>query len=645
MEQNNRPDRKIGPNKGESSRTLVWRRVGVVFDDPFMKYTSFHIKNYKGIEDLHIDLASGSKHKIFTLVGLNESGKTTILEAINFFQQALESGQEHTIIPKSKKGNFNDSVSVAATLELDTEDERLIKAEARKADFRVKEEAPMGSIKIERRYTFTHSSFDAEKSNDVWTTNIIGTEGRGSKLKKLEDSKAFDAVITYIQGFLLPPIIYYPNFLTKFPQRIYLQPRPNEDGDQGFYREVLQDILDSLGADYTIDQHLVARIHSGEDEDKASLDVVLKKVAAKITTVVFKTWEDLFASREKRIVIEKGVEPMSTGDPATRVNYPYIDIKLEEGSDEYSIAERSLGFTWFFSFLLFTEFRKDRLKDRGEILFLIDEPASNLHSTAQTKLLRTFGRIVSRSKLIYTTHSHHLINPEWLEGAYIVKNKAVDYDENSLDFDALKTDITAIPYKQFAAEHPDQHTYFQPILDTLEYQPSNLELVPEIVIVEGKNDFYTFKYIHDYLLTNGEREKLGLHFYAGNGAGKNGMVIRLYAAWGRKFAVLVDGDQAGRAAKVKYEEEIGVAMNGRCLPLNEINTRWKDKSTEDLFSAAEKMRIIKTVFPRVSAYSKSHFNEAMQNLISIKMKVNLSDQTLERFKKIFTKVREALDMP
>ncbi|MFI5260462.1 MAG: ATP-dependent endonuclease [Candidatus Paceibacteria bacterium] len=612
-----------------------------------MKYTSFHIKNYKGIEDLELDLARGANHKIFTLVGLNESGKTTILEALNFFQNELVSGQEHAVIPKSKKGNFNDAVSVSATLELDTDDERLIKAEAKKNGFRVKEDALMGTVEIERRYTFSRSSFDPANSGVFWTTNILGSDKGSKKVKKLEESRAFDATTDFIQRALLPPIIYYPNFLTKFPQRIYLQPRPNEDDDQGFYREVLQDVLDSLGAGYTIDAHLVARIHSGQAEDKASLDVVLNKVAAKITTTVFKTWEELFASRGKRIVIEKGVEPVATGDPAapSRTNYPYIDIKLQEGSDEYSISERSLGFTWFFSFLLFTEFRKDRVKDRGEILFLIDEPASNLHSTAQAKLLHTFERIVSKSKLIYTTHSHHLINPEWLEGAYIVKNKAVDYDDNGLDFDALKTDITATPYKRFAAEHPDQHTYFQPILDTLDYQPSNLELVPEIVIVEGKNDFYTFKYVHDYLLTAEQRRKLDLHFYPGNGAGKNDKAIRLYVAWGRKFSVLVDGDTAGRSAKTKYEEEIGPAVNGRCLPLNEINPRWRDKTTEDLFSSAEKMKIIKTVFPKVSAYTKSHFNEAMQNLISTKTTVVLSQQTLDRFVKIFERVRVALDAP
>ncbi|MEI9910983.1 MAG: AAA family ATPase [Bacteroidota bacterium] len=50
-----------------------------------MKFTEFKIKNFKGIEDVTVNLDKSPDANIYTLVGLNESGKTTILEAINFF--------------------------------------------------------------------------------------------------------------------------------------------------------------------------------------------------------------------------------------------------------------------------------------------------------------------------------------------------------------------------------------------------------------------------------------------------------------------------------------------------------------------------------------------------------------------------------
>lgn len=50
-----------------------------------MRYTSFEIENFKGIRSLRLDLDSTPKSQVYTLVGLNESGKTTILEAIDYF--------------------------------------------------------------------------------------------------------------------------------------------------------------------------------------------------------------------------------------------------------------------------------------------------------------------------------------------------------------------------------------------------------------------------------------------------------------------------------------------------------------------------------------------------------------------------------
>ena len=58
-----------------------------------MHFTKFRIKNFKGISSAEIDLAQSGQGKVFTLVGLNECGKTTILEAINSFSPDLAAEQ------------------------------------------------------------------------------------------------------------------------------------------------------------------------------------------------------------------------------------------------------------------------------------------------------------------------------------------------------------------------------------------------------------------------------------------------------------------------------------------------------------------------------------------------------------------------
>src|SRR5689334_15081667 len=80
-----------------------------------MRYSKLIVRNFKGIQNLEFDL-DGRKpaSKVFTLVGLNESGKTTILEAMSFFYDNIIEEEEvkltraivddiHESIPKSKK--------------------------------------------------------------------------------------------------------------------------------------------------------------------------------------------------------------------------------------------------------------------------------------------------------------------------------------------------------------------------------------------------------------------------------------------------------------------------------------------------------------------------------------------------------------
>lgn len=51
-----------------------------------MKFKKFQINKFRGISKATLDLSKTPDGSINVLVGLNESGKTTILEAINHFR-------------------------------------------------------------------------------------------------------------------------------------------------------------------------------------------------------------------------------------------------------------------------------------------------------------------------------------------------------------------------------------------------------------------------------------------------------------------------------------------------------------------------------------------------------------------------------
>lgn len=592
-----------------------------------MRYSKFIIKNYKGIKDLTVDLEKEPKSKVLTLVGLNESGKTSILEAITLFKKDIPDEECHKLIPKEKKLNFNGSVSIKAFLKLDHQDEKAIRDFAKSIGIHSLD--GVKRIEIEKVKVFKNSVFVIEESDPIWELELKGIKEDSKKKRSIKsDSVEWIKITDFIENNLIPPIIYYPDFLFSFPARIYLEKYPPETGEQGTYREVISDILDSIGGGLNIQEHLLERMKSTKDDAKEALESTINKMSAKVSKTVFQAWETLFQSKGKEIVLKPDTEQ------GAEKRY-YLEVRLKEGSNHYQIAERSLGFKWFFTFLLFTEFRKMRSTNEGEILFLLDEPASNLHSTAQKNLLKTFEKLVDKSRLIYTTHSHHLINPDWLSGAFIIRNKNLDYDDE-INFDSEKTDIEAIPYKQFASQNPEQRTYFQPILDALDYQPGLLEEVPEIIITEGKNDYYTLRYINEVIL---RENNTPLYFYPGTGADRNKQVIALYLAWNRDFKILLDGDVHGNEAKQRYIEEFNGVVKNKITTYSDIDSAF-NYSTEFLFTEQERIQITKKFDETVTDYNKSKFNTAIQILFLQKEKVDLSDQTVLKFKKIFATLQK-----
>lgn len=95
-----------------------------------MRYSKFEISHYKGVKDtVVIDMAHLPSSKIYTLVGLNESGKTSILKAIELLQNDCPKGYEHEMIHVSQKGNYTGDMSVAAVLDLDEDDEQQVCAQ------------------------------------------------------------------------------------------------------------------------------------------------------------------------------------------------------------------------------------------------------------------------------------------------------------------------------------------------------------------------------------------------------------------------------------------------------------------------------------------------------------------------------------
>lgn len=548
------------------------------------------------------------------------------MEAINIINKGFNSNEAHRLIPKHLKSNFSDSVSIEALVEVDEEDNSRIEKFFK--DHGYCDYEPIASFSINETGKFEASKFKNPISYWGFTPRVR-KKGARRKIRLSAEMGIWQEIVTYIRSYLMPRILFYENFLFSFPERIYLSgPRAQEENNS-LYSDIIDDIVQNVIPQGSAEKSLVENYLSRDTGGRDILDAVVEKLQTYISGEVFSSWGKLFNYEENKtsVALRFGVEGTDN---------VYLELKIKENTDLFYISERSLGFRWFFSFLFFTLFRKNRRTDLGETLFLLDEPASNLHSSAQKRLLGTFERFVSDEvkplKLLYTTHSHHMINPKWLEGAFVVKNDAENYSTPFANPGKV-ANIQATPYRQFVAQHPNQQSYYQPVLDALDYQPGLLEHIPNIVITEGKNDYYTLRYMNEIIFEG----RYGINnLFPGAGCAKNIPVIQLYLAWNREFSILLDSDKAGITAKQQYIDALGPIIKDKIQTYDELTPEIGHSSMEEIFSEDERLSITQLFNPVASKYKKSEFNTAIQEAFINKNKISLSKETLSKFEKLLS---------
>jgi AAA15 family ATPase/GTPase len=608
-----------------------------------MQYQRFEIENYKGIDRVDLDLRN---NRILTLVGLNESGKTTILQSLELFYRVAKGDNPDDAELKSlrpKGTEFTGSITLSATVGLDAADKKSLQDRWRVLGKRT-------TLEVGDDFTYA-VNFKFENHQYTGTENTVEFDVRTKSAQRdlsETDNAGWQSLIQHAKT-LLPEVLFYEDFIFEIPEQVLFKIDTSQPDARAAemtndlnksWQSVLSDILAATSTNATSFQDWVADIWL-KDNDTALQRV--EKMEGELNKTITEAWKDLFKDGGKKLNF-KQIRLICQQKGA------YLEVSfrvITDANKSFSINERSKGCKWFFSFLLFTEFRKNRSKN---ILFLLDEPASNLHSSAQTKILDAIKDLSDKSMVAYSTHSHHLIRLEWLPGTYVVMNenqteKALEGDMTFEGEEGAK--ISALKYFTFVGKGygSTKMSYCQPILDFLDYAPSAVEPLPNIVITEGKNDWYTFEYINH---TVGLDKKYDFHFYPGAGKDQLWEIIRIYLAWGAPFVVLLDGDAGGQKAKEAYLKEFGDFIASRIFTLKDVLQ--KDFETEDLFNDAEKNRIIDTALGKdvhVDARKnptslKETFNQAVGILAFRKEPVQITKVTKEQFERVFRQMELAL---
>ena len=101
--------------------------------------------------------------------------------------------------------------------------------------------------------------------------------------------------------------------------------------------------------------------------------------------------------------------------------------------------ERSKGLQWSFCFHILTKIRQNR--HNVGFIFLLDEPANNLHIRPQKQMLQHLKDLCNKnSTVIYSTHAPELIgtNDENYDNTLIAKNNADEFQTTDIKLHKLK---------------------------------------------------------------------------------------------------------------------------------------------------------------------------------------------------------------
>ncbi len=530
----------------------------------------FRIKNYRSIKDSGICYLSGDN--ITILAGKNESGKTSILEALEDFN--IEKVIREEAIPQQDEEALP---KISITFDIDGE---LIRKLSHNLQLK----------------------FSGKKALDIEFVKIypnnysLTLDG----LKKLGFSENAEREITNAEQKFFKSLSHF----THVPENT---PSIN-DIDIETYRTKIQTI-------WSANQHKLILI---SDEDKKELTEkytqlidkmgVLYDLNVKILTemkqyfpnfILFSSFDDIFPSvipfaeamkneliKDLTIICDLNLELIISGTPNKKETHKEklniqlrndyneywsqdsteifvgweagnIHFFIKEGDEFYNPDKRSKGKQWHLAFYVKVTARSKEGKDN---IILIDEPGLFLHAKAQKDILKKLDDSAKNVPVIFSTHSPYLIEVDKLsrirlisrteEEGTVISNKI----HKNADKDTLTPIITAIGLDLSMG---------------LDIAKNNN------IIVEGISDFYYLSAFKELL---NFKFKKDVHFIPSGGADKFKFLIPLMIGWGLNYCTVLDNDDKGRIV----EKDIVKHFGGDGVNIVKVS-RNKDDEIEDLF--------------------------------------------------------------
>lgn len=625
------------------------------------------IHKYKSIES---DQTFSINDDVTILVGMNESGKTSVVEAIaktNYFQSDDKFKFNTTYDYPRKEKKKMDKTGItpeAITLKflISEELQNSIDKDIGKGVFTVQEftrttkynnEHTVGNVKINysKFVELKTKELNIEskvlndkllkvKSNDDLTSLIAEyteeayTTGLGTLKKYFENSSWDDPVAQYVYNKYLKPnlpkFLYYDEYYA-LPSKISIEDlqKENLEEDELKTAKALFDL-----ADIDIDE----LINSDEYEDYRA---ELEATEATISDELFKYWN---TNNNLDIVFDIEKVEKTINNNQTRIIEHILNIRVKNNRSKVSLPlkNRSKGFNWFFSFLVW--FKRIQEDKNSNYILLLDEPGLNLHASAQNDLLNFIEDLTSDYQIIYTTHSPFMIRPSQLDKVRTV----VETENGTLISDSI--------------QDKDPNTLF-PLQAALGYDiAQNLFISEKNLLVEGVSDLMYLQVISNLLEQNGRTYlNKNITIVPVGGMDKVATFISLLRGSDLNIVCLLDSFTDAKSKAKLDDITKGKIINSKNIIYFDEFTAKNKSDIEDLFTKGDYLKLFNLAFDEYNEINEADLNSSIDSiLIQISKIINkdrfnhyrpanqltkigvdisfFSDETINNFEKVFDKV-------
>lgn len=509
-----------------------------------MKIKNISIVNYRGIKERQdIPLSNLS-----SIVGKNDSGKSIILNAIASFLDPRE-------FPITES-DFNDNakpIEIACYFGADNLREQLeskIKSKIKKNDgldeflndlifddaiiFIKTVNAPKKGFDTEKillkdydeaEFSMLYSKSDEELTEIVSKNKIeipVEGKGRNSKLEKIKHIKIFCKDKKIIERLIDDEY----KIASLFPEVELFK------SDYG------------LEADTKFKTTSVSEIQNYFEKETASDDKKLKQVEKEIEVEMqieansIKTYMNDYVSSLNNVEIKPTI---NWKDAIKSVD---VSFQFDGDSKPIPMSHKGTGYRRLF---MVARFRFLAEKNKGKnITYLIEEPETFLHPSAQEDLLNAFRDLSSDNQIILTTHSPVFAGATNLNSVILCKKESQSVYEY--------------------ATAGTEYEFIDKIIVELGIKPSyNLKDHHEkIVFVESSNDSKFYEIVCQQILGSsllGSKKILVLPFGGGEDI-ESFLNIEYFGKSGRELFLIIDSDKQ-QNNEVKQNQRAADFVNGR----------------------------------------------------------------------------------